>query len=140
MPDNKTVIRRLCEEILTRKDLTSFWDVVSPDVVDHQQIILAQPEGSKGVEEGVRALHVAFPDLRVDVDELLEEGVKVAAYLKISGTNTGDYRGLPQPTGRRALWDAVAIFTLEDGRITEIRGQADRMGMLTQLGVLPDMG
>ena len=55
-------------------------------------------------------------------------------------TNTGDYRYLPAPTGRRAVWEGIGIFRVADGKITEIWGTADRMEMLTQLGLLPDIG
>jgi hypothetical protein len=58
----------------------------------------------------------------------------------VSGTNTGDYRGLPQPTMRAFENEAVALFRIEGGKVAEIRGAADRLGMLVQLGILPDLG
>jgi ketosteroid isomerase-like protein len=57
-----------------------------------------------------------------------------------SGTNTGDYRGLPAPTRQPFQSDAIAILRIADGKVAEIRGTADRLGMLTQLGILPDIG
>jgi hypothetical protein len=36
--------------------------------------------------------------------------------------------------------EAIAIPQVADGRVTELRGTADRLGMLTQRGVLPDIG
>jgi predicted ester cyclase len=82
----------------------------------------------------------AFPDFRAEVEGLLADGDAVVAHLQLSGTNTGEYRGLPEPTGQAAQWEAVGIFRLVDGKIAEIRGVADRMGMLTQLGILPAIG
>jgi ketosteroid isomerase-like protein len=58
----------------------------------------------------------------------------------LSGTNTGDYRGLPAPTGQHFESEAIAILRIADGRVEELRGTADRLGMLTQLGILPDIG
>jgi predicted ester cyclase len=99
-----------------------------------------QPEGPGGVEEGVRMLLRGFPDLQVTVEELLAEGDRVVARLTMAGTNTGDYRGLPAPTQQHFNSEAIAILRVADGRVAEIRGTADRLGMLTQLGILPDIG
>jgi predicted ester cyclase len=40
----------------------------------------------------------------------------------------------------KGKWEAAAVFRVGDGKIAEIRGVADRMSMLTQLGILPDLG
>jgi ketosteroid isomerase-like protein len=58
----------------------------------------------------------------------------------MSGTNTGGYRGLTAPTGRQFESEAIAILRIVDCRVAELRGTADRLGMLTQLGILPDLG
>jgi predicted ester cyclase len=64
----------------------------------------------------------------------------VAARLTLSGTNYGDYRGLPPPTAPRCESEDVAVLLIAGDRVAELRGTADRMGMLTQLGILPDIG
>jgi steroid delta-isomerase-like uncharacterized protein len=137
--DNKAVVVRLVETINTRA-LDHMAELVARDVVDHNAVIFMQPEGPGGVEEGVRMLLVAFPDLRIDVHDLIGEEETVAATMTVSGTNLGEYRGLPQPTNQRFEMEAVAIFRLEDGKVAEIHGTADRLGMLVQLGILPDIG
>ena len=81
-----------------------------------------------------------FPDLRLTTQELIAEGDQVVARFSMSGTNTGDYRGLPVPTQQRFESEAIAIMRVADGKVAEIRGTADRLGMLTQLGILPDIG
>jgi predicted ester cyclase len=109
-------------------------------VVDHNAVIFMQPDGSGGVEEGVRMLLVGFPDLQLITQELLAEGDQVVARFTMSGTNTGDYRGLPAPTGQHFESEAIAILRIVDGRVAELGGTADRLGMLAQLGILPDLG
>jgi predicted ester cyclase len=102
--------------------------------------VLTEPEGPGAAEEGLRMLFTAFPDLYADVRQVVDDGDCVAVRFELSGTNTGDYRYLPAPTGRRAVWEAIGIFRIADGKIAEIWGTADRLGMLTQLGLLPDLG
>ena len=67
------------------------------------------------------------------------DGECVAVRFELSGTNPGHYRYLPAPTSRRAVCEAIDIFRVADGKIAEIWGTADRLGMLTQLGLLPDI-
>jgi predicted ester cyclase len=64
----------------------------------------------------------------------------VIARFILAGTDTGPYRGLPQPTGKQASMRTILIFRVVDGRIDRIGGVADRMEFLTQLGILPDIG
>ena len=115
-------------------------ELLSETVIDHNKIMLTEPEGPGAAQEGLRMLFTAFPDLHADVRQVVDDGECVAVRFELSGTNTGDYRYLPTPTGRRAVWEGIGIFRVADGKIAEIWGTADRMGMLTQLGLLPDIG
>jgi predicted ester cyclase len=137
--DNKALVTRLVESINSRA-LDRLADLVASDVVDHNAVIFMQPEGPGGVEEGIRMLLAGFPDLRIAIHDLIGEIDTVVARLTVSGTNLGEYRGLPQPTNQRFEMEAVAIFRLEHGTVAEIHGTADRLGMLVQLGILPDIG
>jgi steroid delta-isomerase-like uncharacterized protein len=134
------VVHSLIQEIFNNRELDRLSEFVTSDVIDRNRIVLGQPDGSDGVSEGVRLFLTAFPDFHADIEETLCDGERVAACLSMHGTNTGAYRGLPAPTNRHVSWEAVAIFRVRDGKIAEIRGTADRMTMLTQLGILPDLG
>ena len=127
--DNKTVVTRLVESINTRA-LDRLSELVADDIVDHNEVIFMQPDGPGGVAEGIRRLVAAFPDLRIDVHELIGEADTVVARLTVSGTNLGEYRGLPEPTNRHFETEAVAIFRLADNKVAEIRGTADRLGKI----------
>jgi predicted ester cyclase len=139
LEENKAIVQRLFDAI-NSGNLGGLPKIVAPDVVDHNAVIFMQPEGPGGVEEGIRMLLQGFPDLRLTTEELVAEGDRVVARFGMSGTNTGDYRGLPAPTQQHFESEAIAILRIADGRIAEVRGTADRLGMLTQLGILPDLG
>jgi steroid delta-isomerase-like uncharacterized protein len=139
LDENKAVVQRLLDAI-NDGNLDELPQVVAADVVDHNAVIFMQPEGPGGVQEGVRMLLQGFPDLHLATQELIAEGDRVAARFVMSGTNTGDYRGLPAPTQQPFQSEAIAILRIADGKVAEVRGTADRLGMLTQLGILPDIG
>ena len=64
----------------------------------------------------------------------------VVAKVRMAGTNTGPYPRVSEPTGRHTQWESMVLFRMEDGKIAELWGTSDRMGMLTQLGILSDIG
>ena len=137
---NKVVAERFFEEVFNNKKVELVNELVASDVIDHNKIIFAQPQGSRGVAEGIRMLLVAFPDLSATVERLVGEEDYVVAQVRMAGTNTGPYPRVPEPTGRHTEWENMVLFRMEDGKIAELWGTSDRMGMLTQLGILPDIG
>ncbi|MER7504609.1 ester cyclase [Nonomuraea pusilla] len=78
----------------------------------------------------------AFPDIHVTVEDLLADGDKIVARQTVTGTNTGEYRGLP-PTGASVTYHEIFIARFADGRITDIWGVVDIHSQLRQLGHIP---
>src|SRR5918912_2922034 len=137
---NKAVVERFFEEVFNDKKVELLDELVASDVIDHNKIIFAQPQGPRGVAEGIRMLLVAFPDLSATVERLVGEEDYVVAKVRMAGTNTGAYPRVSEPTGRHTEWESMVLFRIEGGKIAELWGTSDRMGMLTQLGILPDIG
>ena len=133
---NKVLVRRLYEEGFGQGYLDLVDSLVAPDVVAHNPIILDAPTGPQSIRGGIERLRLAFPDLGVEVLDLIAEGDRVAAFLRISGTNTGDYRRGPA-TNRRASLRAFFIWRIANGRLAESWGVADRFAFLQELGIIP---
>jgi predicted ester cyclase len=74
----------------------------------------------------------AFPDLRVEIDDLIAEDDKVAARLTFQGTHQGPFRDFA-PTGRPVSFGAIRIYQLTDGRVTGTWAYQDSMGLVQQL-------
>ena len=138
--ENKIVARRFFEEVFNQKQPELIEELLTEGVVDHNKIIFTEPDTPGGMAEGVRMLLVAFPDLETTVKHQVGEGDYVSVPLKMSGTNTGSYPRVPEPTGRHTDWESMVLPWMEDGKIAELWGTSDRMGMLTKLGILPDIG
>jgi predicted ester cyclase len=138
--ENKAVVRRFFEEVLARKRPELVEEFLADGVADHNKVVFAGPDAPGGMAEGVRMLLVAFPDLRATVKRQVSEGDYVSTHLAMAATNTGPYPRVPEPTGRHTEWESMVLFRMEGSRIAELWGTSDRMGMLTQLGILPDIG
>jgi predicted ester cyclase len=80
-------------------------------------------------------LHRAYPDLHVEVEDVIAEGDKIVARNVVSGTHQGEYLGV-RPTGKRVTYDERFIFRFANGPIVETWGGVDVLAQLRQLGVL----
>jgi steroid delta-isomerase-like uncharacterized protein len=133
---NKELVRRLYEEAFNEDDLDLVDELVAPDVVTHNPIILDAPTGPDSIRGGLEMIRKAFPDFHVEVEDLIAEGDRVAALLTMSGTNEGDYRR-GGATGKRGTMRAFFIWRIADGKLAESWGLADRFGFLQELGIVP---
>jgi ketosteroid isomerase-like protein len=139
LEENKAVVQRLFDEINSR-NLDELPQVVAPDVVDHNAVIFMQPEGPGGCAGGHPHAAGRVPG-SAPVDRGADRRRRPGGgQIHPVGHQHRDYRGLPAPTQQHFESEAIAILRVAAGRVVEIRGTADRLGMLTQLGILPDIG
>lgn len=133
MGDHKKTVRGFFEAVSERRleDLPRF---MAAGVVDHNKIIHGEADEPGAAFEGLRQQLAAFDPLTVQVDELLAEGDKVVARVTQRGVHRGTHPRMPEPTGRAFEVEAIWIFTLADGKISEIRAVSDRLGLFLQLG------
>ena len=78
----------------------------------------------------------AFPDFKFSAKDIIAEGNKVVCRYGLTGTNKGSFQGMP-PTGKQFSIEGIGIFIVQDGRFVEMWFAQDRMGMMQQLGVIP---
>jgi predicted ester cyclase len=112
---------------------------LSPQVVDHNQIIFGEADEPGAAIDGFRQQLAAFGPADTGqsgmlVQDLIGEGNQVVARLRVVGKHTGTHPRMPEPTGRDCDAEQIWIFTLTDGMITEIRAVSDRLTMFMQLG------
>lgn len=97
---------------------------------------LFSPAMTTWVRDWFGAFRGSFPDMQMELRELLAEGNKVVARLACSATHLGEWRGHP-PTGRRfERVDKVYFFTFDGDRIASVWGIEDTLDRFQQLGLL----
>ena len=79
----------------------------------------------------------AFPDLHFTVEDMIAEGDKVVARLTTQGTQTGPFLGIP-PTGKHTSIGCIDINRMAGGKSVEHWLEMDTLGLLQQLGVIPE--
>lgn len=131
----KVAAQNFIEKGLNQKDLSAFEAYFSPELTDHA-LPPGLPSGLEGRKMFGSALVAAFPDLHVEVEDLVTDGGKVVTRYSVRGTHKGELMGIP-PTGRQVSIGGIAIDRFENGRSIEHWEYYDQMGMMQQLGVIP---
>ena len=132
--ENKAIARRGYEAI-NQNNLDALDEVVAPDITDHDPAP-GQAPGLEGVKQWFSSMHTAFPDFRMNVEDMIAEGDKVVARVRMSGTHQGEFMGI-DATGNRVTITGIDILRVNaDGKIMERWGNFDDLGMMQQLGVM----
>ena len=92
----------------------------------------------QGLKQGLAEFKTAFPDFRYTIEEEIAEGDTLVHRLSARGTQKGEFQGIPA-TGKQAVWSAIHIVRLLNGKIVEHWGIEDQLGMMQQLGLAPMM-
>ena len=138
--ENKAFLRRWFEEVWNRGRADLIDQLRDPDTVatglGHST---AESRGPAPFKAFYRNLRQTFPDLHIQVEDIVAEGDKVVARLSAQGTHSGD--ALAPATGRRVTFAALVMARIADGRIAEAWNCIDQLGILKQIGALPaDVG
>ena len=134
--DHAATMRRMYD-LLNAHDVDAFGDTIAEGFVDHEELPGLEPT-KEGVKAFFRMYIAAFPDLRMDVQDMLPSGDKVVARVKATGTHQGEFMGMPA-TGRPVDVQLIDIIRFgDDGLAHEHWGVFDAMTMMQQLGAVPD--
>jgi steroid delta-isomerase-like uncharacterized protein len=134
---NKELLRSYLDEAYSKGNTAAVDQYVAPDFVNHNPVLGPQEQGAEGEKQRVRLFRSAFPDLHGDFGDLISEGDKVAGRITNTGTQLGDLMGLA-PTGKRVSWQTIGIWRIANGKIAERWIQHDFLGLLQQLGAIPE--
>ncbi len=132
---NKEIIRRLIDEVWNRRAFHVANDLFAQEAIFFESGVKLPEPGPAGVKEGIEALCKAFPDLRMEIDDLVEAGDKVALRWRSFGTHKGELEGIP-PTNRKIAANGTAIYRLAHGKVVEEWMNTDKLGVYKQLGVI----
>jgi steroid delta-isomerase-like uncharacterized protein len=133
--DNAATMRS-AYECISAGDISGFGDLVADDFVEHEEVP-GLPPTKDGVLDYFRLLLTAFPDMRMDVEDLMSDGDKTVARVRATATHDGEFMGVP-PTGNQVDMQLIDIMRFDDdGLVREHWGVADMLSLMQQLGAIP---
>lgn len=130
--DNGAVVRD-CFEKASRGDFDALDAIVATDYVLHP----GEVHGVEGLKETVASYRRAIADLRITIDQQFMEGDHVATRYSIRGRHEGELMGA-RPSGRDVAFTGITISRCRDGKIVEEWELVDALGLLAQIGGLPE--
>jgi predicted ester cyclase len=136
--ENKALMHRFYEEWVNTGNLDVVDEIIAPDCPLYfgGMFMGTGPEAFKQT----RAMMLfGFPDFRWTIGEIIAEGETVAERLPRRGTHQGEFMNV-SPTGTRVEIPAVAMAHIRGGKISEMRGMPDMLGLLQQIGAVPAPG
>jgi steroid delta-isomerase-like uncharacterized protein len=129
---HKAIYRRYVELLWTPDRLD---EVLASDFIAHD-LPVATPPGREGLKAFRRTVNRAFPDLKMEILDLIAEGDKVAARISLVGTHRAEFMGIAA-TNNQVKTQLFEIVRFSDGKIVDRWIMRDRLDELQQLGALP---
>jgi len=135
----KEIIRRWNEEGWSGGKYELAHEIISPNMVVHGAGGQAVGMGPDGLIDLIKTWRTAFPDGRMEIDDLIVEDDLVGIRNTWSGTHQAEFYGVP-PSGKPVAVTSVGLDRVRDGKVTEGWGELDMVGMMQQMGALPMVG
>ena len=132
---NIAIVRKFFEAGPSRGDLAEADALLHPEFSLHTPLPTPGP-GIGAMNNVITTCRAAFHGLHVTIEDIMAEGDKVTARFTARGVHNGDFMGLP-PTGKTIAMTGIEIFRIKEGKIAELWGEANLMGLMHQLGILP---
>jgi predicted ester cyclase len=131
---NKTIIRRLYDEVHSGGNLNIIDEIYAHDVEVHIPGLPEDPYGPAMIKELIRKIHEAFPGVMVTVEDLIAEHDKVVASVMWRGPVLGRGQGA-SPRNPLVAWPRLDIYRIVNDRIVEQWADRDDLAALHQLGI-----
>ncbi len=125
--ENKAIVRREQEEL---------WNHTGN--LDAVEEIFASDQADAARQEAAD-FRRGFPDVVSTIEEIVAEGDKVVARWRSRATHQGEYMGI-SPTGKEVEFTGISIYRIEEGKIAESWNSEDQLGLLRQIGGVPEPG
>jgi steroid delta-isomerase-like uncharacterized protein len=135
---NKAVSRRLVEEVFVGGRLGVADELLDASFVGHDVAMPEPIRGPNGLKQLASGYREAFPDLQLMIEDQIAESEQVATRWTARGTHKGELFGI-SATGKQATVEGITIDRFSGGKIVESWVNWDTLGLMQQLGAVPEM-
>jgi steroid delta-isomerase-like uncharacterized protein len=136
---NKNNVRRLFEEVWNQGHVPVADELFTPSYTHHDSSTPDVGRGPESEKKRVTLYRNAFPDIRLTIEDIIAEGETVVARWSCRGTHKGNLNGIA-PTGKQFNITGVSIARFTNGKMFEGFVNWDALGLMQQLGVVPELG
>ena len=133
---NKALVQRYVE-ILNTQNFALMDGLIAPDV-SVRFSGFAAVQGLEAFKQLAPAC-AAFPDGQFTVENIIAEADLVAIHWRWRGTHQGEYMGIAA-TGKQVTETGTTFYRIAGGKIAAMWGDENALGLLQQLGAVPQFG
>ena len=119
------------------RDLDGYLALYRESVIHHGYSSRIRP-GVRGLKDHYTSLLKGFPDLRVEVDDIIAEDEKVAHRFTFYGTHRGEFLGI-SATGKSVSAGGIQINLFSGARCIEVWTVHDSYRFLAQIGAVSQL-
>jgi steroid delta-isomerase-like uncharacterized protein len=108
---------------------------------DYEALDVARPgllHGLDSLRQSLEHYFLAFPDILIEINDLVVETDHLSIGWTASGTQLGMFMKIP-PTRRAIRLRGVSLFILKEGKVYRGQHVWDLAGLLRNVGLLPDL-
>ncbi|ADJ14005.1 ester cyclase [Halalkalicoccus jeotgali] len=134
--ENHEIAERVFTDLLDGHDLALIPDLYAADCALYG-MTGPEPIDREEYETFLSMYFEAFPDLSFEIEETISDGDRVGVRWTSRGTHTGELMDLPV-TGKPVTVTGLSFIHIDGGMITAVYNNHDRLGLLEQLGAIPD--
>jgi len=133
---NKATFRRMVDEVFNKGNVDLIDELLTPDFIENEELPPGIPLGREGIKQLTVMLHSTFPDFKATIEDILADGDKVVVRMTWSGTQKGEFMGIPA-TGKRVSFSVIDIVRFSGDKFVEHWGLMDDTSLMRQLGAVP---
>lgn len=132
----KDIATRFEEEFKNRANLDIVNELMSPDVTLH--LPFPVPSSREGMKAVGQAVFGAFSheSLKLTIEHVVVDGDYVVTRDRVRAIHTGPFNGVPA-TNKEVTWTELNMFRIKDGKIVELWGEGNLLGLMVQIGGVP---
>jgi steroid delta-isomerase-like uncharacterized protein len=132
--ENIQLMQRWFQDVWNEGRIQTVYDLLAPNgVARGQRGGESEIRGPEEFVKFVREIRGAFPDVKLQVEDILGAGDEVVIRWSAIMTHSGDAFGVPA-TGKSVRVRGISIARIKDGKIIEGWDNWDQLGMLAQIG------
>ena len=135
---NKAIVRRLFAELWNNGKLSVADEILTPNYEHHDSSTPDFGHGPESEKKRATLYRTAFPDLHLTIEDVISEGETVMTRWSCRGTHKGDLNGIA-PTGKQFTISGMTVARVSNGKIAESYVNWDALGLMQQLGVVPQL-
>jgi steroid delta-isomerase-like uncharacterized protein len=120
---------------LNAHDVDGYVSRIDESYVGHSEMSPGPVRGPEGVRQNMQMLLAAFPDLHVEIVQIISSGNSIATQTRATGTHKGTFAGIAA-TNKSVVVPGCNVIEVRNGKAIQGRLYSDTAALLMQIGAL----